>query len=276
MTTVTDLLTEAHSKLTGPEARQEAEWLMEALCDITRTRQFSHPHDELPTTKVRRFRDALQRRLTGEPIAYIIGYRDFWDMRLAVTPDVLIPQPDTETLVEQALLRIPDKAAWQIADLGAGSGSVALAIARERPLCDVFATDLSAEALKVASRNAEAYKVENILFAQTSWLQAVAPDSLDMIISNPPYIAEDDECLAMGDVSNEPRMALSAGPEGLDELLCIIRNSARCLKADGWLLVEHGFQQAKDVSDVLSQHDYQDIFTVKDYGGNDRVSGGRR
>ena len=275
MQTTLKLLTLARSQLPGLESREEAEWLMEAICGINRTRQFSHPHEELPPAKVRRFKDALQRRMAGEPLAYIVGYRDFWDMRLTVTPDVLIPQPDSEILVEQALVHIPEKAQWQIADLGAGSGAIALAIARERPSCDVLATDLSAEALEIASSNAETYQVENILFARTPWLQAVAPGSLDMIVSNPPYIADDDECLSVGDVSREPHKALSAGPEGLDDLKCIIRDSARCLKTNGWLLVEHGFQQAGAVSDLFSKYGYHDIFSVKDYAGNDRVSGGR-
>lgn len=275
MTTITDLLTEALSSLAGPETRQEAEWLMEAICGITRTRQFSHPHDELSTSHALRFREALQRRLSGEPLAYIIGYRDFWDMRLAVTADVLIPQPDTEILVEQALKRIPATAEWVIADLGAGSGAVALVLARERPSCHVLATDVSASALKVAAGNRADYKAMNVQLVQTSWLQSMAPGSLDMIVSNPPYISENDGCLVSGDVSREPRLALSAGPEGLDELNCIIRDSVSCLKTGGWLLVEHGFQQARDVAGLFSQYDYLDIFTIKDFAGNERVTGGR-
>ncbi|HBE91166.1 MAG TPA: peptide chain release factor N(5)-glutamine methyltransferase [Gammaproteobacteria bacterium] len=275
MPTTQNLLTEALSSLTGPETRQEAEWLMEAICGITRTRQFSHPHDELSTSHALRFREALQRRLSGEPLAYIIGYRDFWDMRLAITPDVLIPQPDTEVLVEQALKRIPATAEWVIADLGAGSGAVALVLARERPSCHVLATDVSASALKVAAGNRADYKAMNVQLVQTSWLQSVAPGSLDMIVSNPPYIAENDDCLVSGDVSREPRLALSAGPEGLDELNCIIRDSVSSLKTGGWLLVEHGFQQARDVAGLFSQSGYLDIFTIKDFAGNERVTGGR-
>jgi release factor glutamine methyltransferase len=276
MTTIQDLLADAHRVLTGDDARQESEWLMDACCGIGRARQVAHPDATVPADKVDQFRSALQRRHSGEPLAYIIGKRDFWDMQLYVTPDVLIPQPDTEVLVEQALARIPDNAAWRIADLGTGSGAIALALAKERPACQLVASDASAAALSVAARNVKACRVSNVSLINTSWLAPLGPGSLDMIVSNPPYVADDDPCLLEGDVSREPRQALVAGPEGLDELEQIIRDSAHALKEDGWLLVEHGHDQASAVATMLASYGYREVFTLQDYGGNDRVSGGKR
>jgi release factor glutamine methyltransferase len=276
MTTISDLLGEARAKLAGPEVAHEAEWLLEAICGIRRTRQFSHPDVEVNSLDAGRFRQSLQRRIEGEPLAYIIGYRDFWNMRLAVTPDVLIPQPDTEILVEQALARIPASVVWNIADLGTGSGAIALALAIERPSCPVLATDVSGRALEVAATNAATYRLHNVSFAQIEWLAAVAPDSFEMIVSNPPYIADNDTCLVTGDVCREPRIALAAGSEGLDDLERIIENSCVCLKHGGWLLLEHGYQQAEAVTAWLTMAGYTEVFTARDYAGHERVSGGRR
>jgi release factor glutamine methyltransferase len=168
MTTIIELLTEAKSSLESPDTRPEAELLMEAICGISRSQQFSHPENELTEEQVQQFRAALQRRLSGEPLAYITGSRGFWDMELRVTTDVLIPRPDTECLVEQALERIPSDADWEIADLGTGSGAIAIALARERPLCELTATDISASALAIAKENAKILGTENITFAAGS------------------------------------------------------------------------------------------------------------
>lgn len=276
MTTIADLLAEARAKLAGPEVAHEAEWLLEAICDVRRTRQFSHPEAEVNSVEAGRFRQALQRRIEGEPLAYIIGYREFWKMHLAVSPDVLIPQPDTEILVEQALAHIPESAYWNIADLGTGSGAIALALAFERPSCHVLATDISERALKVAASNAATNQLDNVSFVRTEWLAAIAPERFEMIVSNPPYIADSDICLVTGDVSREPRIALAAGSDGLDDLARIIENSFVCLKRGGWLLLEHGYQQADAVSAQLRMAGYGDVFTARDYAGHERVSGGRR
>ena len=267
---------EARTTLTGPDARLEADVLMEAICAISRSHQFSHADDQLAADQVEKYRCALQRRIAGEPLAHITALRGFWDMDLQVTPDVLIPRPDTEILVEQALERIPRDASWQIADLGTGSGAIAIAVARERSQCDLTATDNSPAALAIAKENAIALGVNNINFIAGSWGQSLENRFFDMILSNPPYIRDDDPHLAEGDLPAEPEQALVSGSDGLDAIRQIITDSSTCLKPGGWLLLEHGFEQASEVVDLLQHHDFNEIFTEKDYGGNDRVTGGKR
>jgi len=276
MPTIKELLIEARSMLKGSDARLETELLMEAICGVGRNHQFSHPEEQLTEEKVERFSRALQRRMSGEPMAYITGCRGFWDMELQVTPDVLIPRPDTECLVEQALERIPNDVNWQIADLGTGSGAIAIAIARERPLCGITATDNSSAALVVASENALALHVKNISFVHGSWGQPLEKRRFDMILSNPPYIRTDDPHLFEGDLAAEPCYALVSGSDGLNAIRQIISDSTIYLKPNGWLILEHGYDQAAEVYDLLQHTDFNEIFTHKDYGGNDRVTAGRR
>lgn len=276
MPTIKELLIEARSMLKGPDARLETELLMEAICGVSRNHQFSHPEEQLTEEKVERFSRALQRRMSGEPMAYITGCRGFWDMELQVTPDVLIPRPDTECLVEQALERIPNDVNWQIADLGTGSGAIAIAIARERPLCGIIATDNSPAALVVARENVLALHVKNISFVHGSWGQPLEKRRFDMILSNPPYIRTDDPHLFEGDLAAEPGYALVSGGDGLNAIRQIISDSTIYLKPNGWLILEHGYDQAAEVSDLLQHADFNEIFTRKDYGGNDRVTAGRR
>ena len=195
-------------------------------------------------------------------------------MDLQVTPDVLIPRPDTECLVEQALQRIPADARWQIADLGTGSGAIALVLARERPLCDIIATDLSMAALVIAKENARLQGVKNISFAAGSWFQPIKNRLFEMIICNPPYIPVDDPHLKQSDLPAEPDHALISGGDGLDAIRKIISDSVLHLKPSGFLLLEHGYDQAIKVTELLCNEGFKEIFTEKDYGGNDRVTGG--
>lgn len=276
MTTIKEILTEARTRLKGPETSIDAELLLEAICAISRSRQFSHPDEQLLEDQVEQYKSALERRLSGEPLAHITGRRGFWDVDLRVTPDVLIPRSDTEILVEQALQRIPYNASWQIADLGTGSGAIAIVIARERPQCELTATDNSAAALALARENATALGVNNISFVAGSWGQPLKLRQFDVILSNPPYIRTDDPHMLGGDLPAEPIQALVSGSDGLDAIRRIIEDSATCLKPNGWLLLEHGYDQAAEVSDLLQHADFNEIFTQKDYGGNSRVTGGRR
>lgn len=276
MPTIKQILTEARTTLASPDARLEAELLLEAICAISRSRQFSHPDEQLREDQVEQYKSALERRLSGEPLAHITGRRGFWDVDLRVTPDVLIPRSDTEILVEQALQRIPYNARWQIADLGTGSGAIAIVIARERPQCELTATDNSAAALALARENATALGVNNISFVAGSWGQPLKLRQFDVILSNPPYIRTDDPHMLRGDLPAEPIQALVSGSDGLDAIRRIIEDSATCLKPNGWLLLEHGYDQAAEVSDLLQHADFNEIFTQKDYGGNSRVTGGRR
>lgn len=275
MATILELLTEARSKLTGPEVIQESELLMVALCGISRSHQFTHPDQELSEKQCQQFELALKRRIDGEPLAYITGNRGFWDMDLQVTADVLIPRPDTECLVEQALQRIPVDARWQIADLGTGSGAIALALARERPQCVCVATDISGAALEIARENARSMGIKNIKFVAGSWLQPVKNSLFEMIVCNPPYIPADDPHLKQGDLPAEPQHALVSGIDGLDAIRQIITDSVLHLKPGGQILLEHGYDQAAEVAELLGHEGFKEVYTIKDYGGNDRVTGGK-
>jgi release factor glutamine methyltransferase len=272
---ISDLLSEAQSKLASPDARVESELLMEAICGISRSHQYSQFNDNLSEDLVQQYQYALQRRISGEPIAYITGSRGFWDMDLHVTPDVLIPRPDTECLVEQALERIPTNNCWQIADLGTGSGAIAIAIARERPQCEITATDRSMAALVIARENANLQGSENISFVAGSWGRPLETRRFNMIISNPPYIRSNDPHLRQGDLLAEPVDALVSGADGLEDIRQIIVDAQSLLEPGGWLLMEHGYDQATEISNFMRQADFFEVFTRQDYGGNDRVTGGR-
>ena len=276
MPTVLELLKQAKSSLPGPESRQEAEALMQAVCGIDRSQQFSHPEKELSSEQAELYMAALKRRLHGEPVAHITGRRGFWDMELRVTADVLIPRPDTECLVEQALARIPPDADWQIADLGTGSGAIALAIARERPSCHLTATDISAAALNIARENATELVTKNIDFSEGPWGRVLQADVYDMIVSNPPYIRADDPHLEQGDLPAEPESALISGADGLEDIRQIITDSVPALRPGGWLLLEHGYDQAAKVAELMQKAGFKEVFKKQDYGANDRVTGGKK
>jgi len=213
------------------------------------------------------------------------GRRGFWSLVLRVTPDVLIPRPDTETLVAVALALIPADAAWRIADLGTGAGPVALAVARERPACRIVATDISAAALAVARKNAEEHGADNVIFRAGDWFAALEESppahgdfppsragAYSLILSNPPYVATDDPHLAQGDVRFEPKLALAGGPEGLDAIGHIARYARRYLAPGGWLALEHGYDQGARARALLDGFGYREINTRRDDGGQERVT----
>lgn len=241
---------------------------------LTRTALITRAHDPLAAAHEQQLEQLLDRRARGEPVAYLTGRREFWSLELTVTPDVLIPRPETELLVEQALARIPLDAAWTIADLGTGSGAVALALARERPRCTIIATDASTAALAVARRNAQQLGIGNVEFRHGDWLAPLAGLSFDLIVSNPPYIPDNDPHLSQGDVRFEPRAALTAGADGLDAIRIIATDARRHLRRDGLLLLEHGFDQAAGVRSVLTGHSYAAVSTCPDLLGLPRVTFG--
>jgi release factor glutamine methyltransferase len=276
MHTIKELLRKARSRLPGNEGIEESERLMEDFCGIRRSHQFSHPEEELSEEQANRFLVAVERRADGEPLAYITGRRGFWDMDLQVGKGVLIPRPDTECLVEQALARIPAGAKWQVLDLGTGSGAIAIAIARERMLCEVTATDISASALDIARENAGEHGAGRIEFLCGYWFLPLSGREYDMIVCNPPYICSDDPHLKIGDLPSEPSFALVAGSDGMDAIRQIVDDSMNYLKPDGWLLFEHGYEQADHVRSLLVESGFTDVFTQKDHGGQERVSGGKR
>lgn len=272
---VGELLAQATRALPGPDARREAVILLRQVLDVSEAWLVAHADAPIDARCQVAFEALVARRAKGEPVAYLVGVRGFHDLELEVTRDVLIPRPETELLVELALQRIPVDAECAVADLGTGSGAVALAIAKARPLARVVATDASEAALQVARANAERLGLRNVGFAQGDWYTALENHMFDVIVSNPPYIAEGDPHLREGDLRFEPALALSSGADGLDAIRVIVRDARAHLRDGGWLLLEHGFEQGAAVRALLAAHDYSRIFTEHDLEGRERVSGGR-
>ena len=256
-------------------ANLDAELLLAHVLHKNRAWLHTWPDYELSAEQTLQFQQLVARRAGGEPVAHLLGRQEFWSLSLRVTADTLIPRPETERLVELALERIPHTAAWSIADLGTGSGAIALALAKERPLCRILATDRSAAALAVARDNARTHQLANVRFRQGTWFEALQHEAaFDMIVSNPPYIREDDPHLQQGDVLFEPAAALQAGQTGLADLQHLIREALPHLKPGGWILLEHGYDQAAAVMQLLKQAGYEQVSDYTDLAGQPRVVAG--
>ena len=258
-------------------ARLDAELLLAHVLHKTRTWLHTWPEQPLSMQQLADFQQLVSRRVEGEPIAHLVGRQDFWSLTLQVSGDTLIPRPETERLVELALARIPPQAPWRIADLGTGTGAIALALAKERPHGLIIATDRSAAALTVARDNARTNQLANIQFHQGDWFEALQDKTgFELIVSNPPYIKESDPHLQQGDVRFEPAGALKAGPAGLDDLQHIIQGALAHLKPGGWLLLEHGYDQGDAVLQLLKQAGYEQATDYTDLAGQPRVAEGRK
>lgn len=258
----------------GPNGRLEAEILLAHALEATRSFLYAHPDLDLPTNRVGTFRKLVRRRIKGEPIAYITGRREFWSLPLRITPDVLIPRPETEKLVEAALERLPPGEVLRIADLGTGSGAIALAIATERPACEIHATDSSRSAVDLANENAKALAVQTVTFHKGSWFGPLE-GHFDLVVCNPPYVAADDPCLKQGDLRFEPRKALCPGPDPLSAIKVISEQARARLNPGGWLLVEHGMKQGNEVREIFSRDGYREVETLRDLSGHERVTLGQ-
>lgn len=275
--TIDQIIRQATQQLaaSSPSPRLDTEVLLMHITGLARTALITRAQEQLLPEHEERLLELFGRRAHGEPIAYLTGRREFWSLELNVTPDVLIPRPDTELLVEQALARIPEDAEWTVADLGTGSGAIALAIATERPRCHLIASDSSPAALIVARGNAARHGITNVQFRQGEWLKPLAGTRLDVIVSNPPYVRADDPHLAQGDVRFEPRSALVAGTDGLDAIRSIAADAVSCLRPGGWLLFEHGYDQAQTVRALLAAHGYTMVVSCQDTAGHERITAGR-
>ncbi|MBD8872280.1 peptide chain release factor N(5)-glutamine methyltransferase [Rhodanobacter sp. DHB23] len=254
--------------------RVDAEALLLHVLGQSRGWLFAHACDALDPDVQTAFDALVERRAAGEPVAYLTGRRGFWTLDLEVTPATLIPRPETETLVELALQRLPGDAAARVADLGTGSGAVALAIASERPHAQVVATDASAAALAVAQRNARRLGIANVRFVEGDWLAPLAGERFALVVSNPPYIEAADPHLAQGDLRFEPASALASGLDGLDDIRRIVAAARAHLEPGGWLLFEHGWNQGDAARALLDAAGYAEVFTARDLEARDRVSGG--
>lgn len=256
----------------SPEPKLDASLILEYNIGKNSTWIFIHNDYELTSEEENKILQMMERRVKGEPIAYITEHREFWTLNLKCSPLTLIPQPDTEILVDEALKLISSDGC-SILDLATGTGAVALAIKKECPNADVYGSDYFDEVIELAKENSELNNV-SVTFFQSDWFEKITK-SFNIITANPPYVAENDYHLGVGDVRFEPKSALVAKNDGLADLETIIQNAPKYLFEGGWLLVEHGFDQKAKVQNLFSLHGFKYISTVKDYGGNDRVTKGQ-
>jgi release factor glutamine methyltransferase len=253
----------------------EVRCLLQAVLQVNHAYLISHPEYQLNDEQYAHYSALFERRLSGEPIAYILGEREFYGLNFKVTPATLIPRPETELLVELALQQIPQQGAYRVLDMGTGSGAIALSIAQERPKAKVVAVDASEAALEVAQLNVQQFNLNNVKLIHSDWFAALQGECFDVIVSNPPYIASGDAHLTQGDLRFEPCTALASGADGLEDIRRICAHAKSHLNAQGWLLLEHGYNQSESVRALLRQSGFSDVFSAQDLAGIERVSGGK-
>jgi release factor glutamine methyltransferase len=269
-------LTLAHQKLAdSTSARFDAEVLMAYVLESTRSFLYANPEMELPNRRVDLFRKLIKQRAQGKPVAYLTGSCEFWSLPLRVNSSVLIPRADTELLVETALEKIPVNSDWRIADLGTGSGAIALAIASERKKCEVHATDISKAAIGVARENATLLGIDHIHFHRGSWSEPLQ-GKFHLFVCNPPYIDTDDPHLRQGDLRFEPRRALTPGSDGLRAIRTVSQLVRPVLVDGGWLMFEHGWDQGPATRETLEHSGFVNVETLQDLAGHDRVTIGEK
>lgn len=277
MTTIATLLREALPLLSdnSDSAALDAEILLCLALEKPRSHLRAWPDRKPEPDQIRHFQALLQQRRQGAPVAYLTGRREFWSRDFQVTPDVLIPRPETELLIEISLTLLPKDQPARLIDLGTGSGIIAITLAKELPQAEVTATDLSPAALNIAQRNAAEHRAYHLRFLHSDWFASVPPATFDLVISNPPYIAENDSHLKQGDVRFEPRTALTAPSQGLADIRTIAGEARRYLRTGGHLLIEHGYDQEQAVQSIFRDMGYDKVRTYKDLSGQPRATYGR-
>ncbi|MEM7206905.1 MAG: peptide chain release factor N(5)-glutamine methyltransferase [Pseudomonadota bacterium] len=276
MLTIRSALARAVTQFAASESpKLDAETLLASALQKQRSHLFAWPDQALDSEQETLFNSMIKRRSDGEPVAHILGQREFWSMELHVTPDTLIPRPETELLVEHALSLIPTHSAYDVLDLGTGTGAIALAIASERRRASVTACDQSHAALEVAKMNADAHGLAHVTFIESNWFSALRDCKFDLIVCNPPYIKHGDPHLSRGDVKYEPESALISGEDGLDDIREIVAGASAHLKNEGEIAIEHGYDQGEPVREIFKQHGYGEVKTLTDLNGNERVCAAR-
>ncbi|MFN9732135.1 MAG: peptide chain release factor N(5)-glutamine methyltransferase [Pseudomonadota bacterium] len=273
--TIAALMRGAAARLGGDTSRADAELLLAHALGCDRAWLFAHADEPCAPDAATRFESLVARRAAGEPVAYLTGRRGFWTLDLEVGPGVLVPRPETELLVEFALVRIAHSAPAVVLDLGTGSGAIALAVAAERPQAAVVAVDASAEALTSARANAARLGLSRVVFAHGDWFAPVAGRRFDLVLANPPYIPERDPHLTRGDLRFEPRVALAAGADGLDAIRRIAAAAPAHLAAGGWIAIEHGFDQAPAARTLLADAGLREVASIIDLAGHERITHAR-
>ncbi len=270
--TIFEALQHAMARLPGESPKLDAEVLLGFVLGQSRTYLYTWPERELTASQQSQLNELVMQRAQGVPVAYLVGKREFWSLPLQVNEHTLIPRPETELLVEQALERLPQ--AGRVLDLGTGTGAIALALASERPDAEVWAVDASQEALQVARANTDQLEL-SVRLIHSDWFAELGGQQFHLIVSNPPYIAEADPHLEQGDVRFEPLSALASGADGLADIRRIIGQAPGHLHPGGWLLFEHGYDQGNAVRELLRGAGFSAVETVQDYGGRDRVTLGQ-
>jgi len=255
-------------------AQLDAEILLTHVIKKNRSFLYAHSEQILETTLYQKFEALILKRLEGIPIAHLTNEREFWSLPLYVTSDTLIPRPETELLIELTLSLLGKNSSCSVLELGTGTGAISLALAKEKPEWNILATDLSQAALRVAQKNAERHQTQNITFIQSNWFEMIPQKTFNLIISNPPYLAEHDPHQHKGDLRYEPKQALVSGTDGLDDLKYIIQKSHHYLVSGGLVLLEHGYNQAEPIKNCFSDENYHRTQCWQDTAGLDRVSGG--
>lgn len=274
MTRIDQLLAHA-AQIDSPTAQLDAELLLAFVIEKPRSYLYTWPDKTVSEAQVAAFMALLERRQCGEPVAYLLGRQGFWTLDLQVAEHTLIPRADTELLVEAALQLADASSALKVLDLGTGTGALALALASERPQWAVTGVDRIESAVALAQNNQRQLQLANVEFLSSHWFSALTAQHYDLIVSNPPYIADNDPHLQQGDVRFEPLSALVSGPDGLDDIRLIIAQAPSYLTANGWLLLEHGFDQASTVRELLQQAGFIDVSSQRDLSGHQRISLGR-
>lgn len=277
MAIIRSLLKQARKQLESisDSPQLDAELLLAHCLHKERSYLYAWAETQVDAATQEAFEQCVKKRLTDYPVAYLLGTHPFWSLDLTVTEDVLIPRPETELLVETALEKMQQLASPRVLDLGTGSGTIALALATERPDALITASDYSSKALAVAQKNAQQYQLHSVNFVQSDWFNRIKTQTFDLIVSNPPYIAANDVHLQQS-IRHEPLRALVAGKTGLDDIKTILAVALDYMKPSGWLMIEHGYDQGKIVPQLMQQSGLQHARCITDYNGHDRLSIGMK